>query len=132
MLADGAVLNVYEIMGMQLDADLAVLSACDTGSGKVTGGDDIIGLSHAFLGAGARSLIVSLWPVDDTSTAFTMQRMYQELRRGYMPSAALNTAQKALKSMTTEEVLGLYGEAVPVSHPLYWAPFVVIGAGLAF
>lgn len=128
MLADGAVLNVYEITGMLLDADLVVLSACDTGSGRVTGGDDMIGLSHAFLGAGARSLIVSLWPVDDRSTAFTMQGLYEELRRGSTPSAALNAAQKALRSMKTEDVSSLYGGDVPVSHPLYWAPFVVIGA----
>jgi CHAT domain-containing protein len=127
MLADGAVLNVYEILGLRLDADLVALSACDTGSGKVTGGNDIVGLPHAFLGAGARALIVSLWPVDDWSTELTMQRMYEELRRGLRPAAALRAAQLALRSMTTEEVGRNYGAAVPVAHPLHWAPLVVIG-----
>jgi CHAT domain-containing protein len=152
LLAEGTILNVYELMGIRLDADLVVLSACDTGAGEVTGGNDIIGLSHAFLGAGARALVVSLWPVNDRSATVTMKRMYEHMGQGVAPAEALRAAQLELRSMMEADLEREYLQAAQVSeshavpadpsamrggsderperppdHPLHWAPFVYIG-----
>jgi CHAT domain-containing protein len=79
---DGKV-SVREILDTwQLDADLVVLSACNTGLGQEAGGDGLMGFAQALLSAGARSLVVSLWPVDDTATALLMVRFYQNLLGG--------------------------------------------------
>jgi CHAT domain-containing protein len=76
-------------------------------------GDELIGLVRAFLGAGASTLGVSLWLVQDNTTAWLMEKYYERLRDGAGPAAAIRTAQLALK------------EQFP--HPYYWAPFVLIG-----
>jgi hypothetical protein len=72
-------LTVEALRGWHLDADLVTLSACETGLGKKTAGDGFLGFTHAFLRAGARSLVVSLWRVDDDATALLMLRFYQNL-----------------------------------------------------
>jgi len=104
MLANGAVLTVYELMGLRIDADLVVLSACRTGQGEMTGGDDVLGLTRGLLGAGARAAVVSLWPVDDVSTSVFMGEFYRQLQAGRDPSAALQAAQKFLCGLTPEEI----------------------------
>jgi CHAT domain-containing protein len=110
---DGA-LHVYEIYELDLSqADLVVLSACDTQLGKQSRGDDIIGLTRAFIYAGTPSVIASLWKVDDRATSDFMTAFYQQLRRGKSKAAALQTAR-----MQTRE---------KYPHPYYWAAFVLTG-----
>jgi len=109
--ADG-LLTTAEILTLRLDADLVVLSACNTGRGDVTG-DGVIGLSRAFLSAGAASIIVSLWAVSDTSTAFVMTHFYENLQRGQGKAQALRQAMLDAKEA--------YG------HPFDWAAFTIIG-----
>ena len=113
-------LEVHEVFGLRLSADLVVLSACQTalGSGSladVPPGDDWIGLTRAFLHAGAASVVATLWPVDDWATAALMERFYERLAAGDPPSRALARAQAALR------------EAPASAHPYYWAGFVLVG-----
>ena len=111
-LHDGWLLAA-DAMSLELDGALVTLSACESGRSEVVGGDEILGLTRAFLGAGAATLAVSLWLVQDETTADLMGDWYERLRDGERPAAALRTAQLGLK------------ERHP--HPYYWAPFVLIG-----
>ncbi len=118
-LNDGR-LDVYEVFGLRLVADLVVLSACQSALasgafGDVPAGDDWVGLSRAFLAAGARSVVASLWQVQDQATATLMVQFYQR----YLPDAdARDALAGAQRSML----------AVPsTAHPYYWAGFEAIG-----
>ena len=106
-------LTAAEVMDLDLGGALVTLSACESGRGEVVGGDEVLGLARAFLGAGAATLAVSLWLVQDETTAALMSRWYEQLRNGKGRAAALRAAQLELK------------ERHP--HPYYWAPFVLIG-----
>jgi CHAT domain-containing protein len=111
-------LEVHEVFGLHLAADLVVLSACQTGlaSGAladVPPGDDWVGLTRAFLHAGAAHVVATLWPVDDWATAALMERFYQGYASDAEPARALAEAQRALLAQPA------------TSHPFYWAGFVV-------
>ena len=114
------VLEVNEVFGLDMHADLVVLSACQTalGSGAqadVPPGDDWVGLTRAFLLAGARQVLGTLWPVDDWATATFMRHFYGNLARGMIPAQALSATQRSLSAST------------PTSDPFYWAGFVLVG-----
>ena len=111
-LANGWV-TVRDICEQRLSAELVVLSACETGLNKVYAGDEILGLARGFLTAGAASLIVSLWTVNDAAASLLMQDLYREMQRGHTPAASLRKAQ--LDSIARGE------------HPYLWSPFVLIG-----
>ena len=106
-------LNLFDIFNLQLGAELTVLSACETGMSAVWEGDELLGLARGFLYAGTPSLVVSLWTVNDRSTAQLMRRFYQELQRGASKSKALREAVLEVKA--------------EFPHPYYWAPFVLMG-----
>lgn len=105
-------LTLPEIYGLQLRADLVVLSGCETGA-VGTGGEEVIGLVRGFLYAGTPTVIASMWAVDDAAAAACMTAFYRALRAGTAPGAALCLAQRAQ----------LRGGL----HPYFWAPFTVIG-----
>lgn len=108
-----------EIARLNLKADLAVLSACDTGLGKLVGGEGINGLNSAFLVAGAKATLLSLWPVNDASTAITMENVFKLIiKDNYKPNQAVNTVKRAMAT-------GQAGEKL--THPKYWAPFLYNG-----
>jgi len=112
-------LEVHEVFGMDLDAALVVLSACQTGLGSgtladVPAGDDWVGLTRAFLHAGAARVVASLWAVEDEATGALMTRFYEALTAGAEPARALSLAQRAL--------LARPGTA----HPFFWAGFVTV------
>jgi CHAT domain-containing protein len=111
-LADGP-LSFYDVFDLHLDAELVTLSACNTGINELAPGDELCGLMRGFLYAGAPSLVVSLWAVNDRSTADIMRNFYAHLRAGLDKRAALRLAEL--------EALQQYG------HPYYWAPFVLMG-----
>jgi tetratricopeptide (TPR) repeat protein len=111
-LAD-APLSFYDVFDLGLGAELVTLSACNTGLTGLSPGDELCGLMRGFLHAGAPSLVVSLWAVNDRSTSELMQSFYRHLRGGADKRAALRSAEL--------EVLDRYG------HPYYWAPFVLMG-----
>jgi CHAT domain-containing protein len=112
---DDGLLQVREIAQLRLDADLVTLSACNTATGKLEGEEGIIGLTQAFLFAGARTVAASLWPVDDASTEFLMKRFYIHLAQGEDEASALRQAKLD------------YLKPMPDKPPIFWAPFVVVG-----
>jgi CHAT domain-containing protein len=111
--ADGE-LAVWEVYDARLPAALAVLSACVTGR-AIAKGTDLVGLTSAFLCAGAGALLTTLWEIHDESTPVFMGRLYDHLRRGENCAAALRQAQLDLL------------RAGPYRHPYYWAPFALSG-----
>jgi CHAT domain-containing protein len=115
---DDGILRMNEIVEMKLNADLVVLSACQSGLGKLVRGEGMIGLTRAFLYAGAGSVVVSLWKVDDLATSVFMQKFYKRMQEGAGIPAALRQAK-----------LDMMGSGVPAyRNPYYWAPFVVTGS----
>jgi len=109
-------LDLRTIRRLDLNADLVTLSACETALGREVRGEGVIGLAHAFLAAGARRALVTLWPVADRATAAFMTEFYQELHQGHPPAAALQTVRRRW-----------VGAAGPGRHPAFWAPFVLLG-----
>lgn len=109
-------LEVHEVYSMDLtNANLVVLSACETALGEQSAGDEIVGLTRAFLYAGAPSVITSLWNVDDESTAYLMTQFYTHYRGGMGVAAALRQAQ--------------FDTMVEYPEPYYWAAFTLHGDG---
>jgi tetratricopeptide (TPR) repeat protein/CHAT domain-containing protein len=106
-------LQLDEVLQLQLNADLVVLSACQSGRGRLYNGEGVRGLSRAFLYAGSRAVLCSLWSVDDAATADLMADVYRQLKAGQPAPEALRGAQLAMIRA---------GKA-----PLYWAPFILIG-----
>ncbi|HKZ55605.1 MAG TPA: CHAT domain-containing protein [Anaerolineales bacterium] len=114
-LADGW-LTTLDVFSLSLSASLVTLSACQTGRHAPGGGDELLGLMRAFLGAGAASLVLSLWAVEDRSTARLMSTFYKALAEGWSKGQALRRAQ-----------LDLLGGGDQTRHPYYWAPFFLVG-----
>jgi CHAT domain-containing protein/Tfp pilus assembly protein PilF len=108
----GYTLTAREIMQIPLDADLVTLSSCRSAGAKAYSGEGLVGLTWAFLQAGARRVIAGLWDVDDESTSRLMAKLYEELARGVPPEDALRDAKLSL----------LHG-AYPYKKPYYWGPF---------
>ena len=107
-------LKIADVQAVQLRARLVVLSCCHSGQGEIKA-EGVIGIARAFLGAGARSVLVSLWAIDDKATLEFMKFFYQNIRNGNSASVSLNRAMKSLKESET------------FSDVKYWAPFVLIG-----
>jgi CHAT domain-containing protein len=114
---DDGVLQMSEVMRLKLKADLVTLSACRTGLGKLLNGEGMIGLTRAFLYAGAQSVVVSLWDVNDAATATLMKAFYEGLQQGWTKDEALRQAKLTL----------LKGQQRAWQHPYYWAAFVLVG-----
>lgn len=123
---DDGRLTVDEIFNLRLAAGLVVLSACDTGVGlslagePISTGDEVVSLGRAFLHAGARNLVVSLWRVADASTAELMIDFYRNLQAQLPPAKALQLAQMRFINR---------GAGSGPVHPFYWAGFVLVGDG---
>jgi CHAT domain-containing protein len=115
---EDGVLYSGEIYNLKLNADLVVLSACETGLGKIQKGEGIIGLTRALLYAGAKNMIVSLWQVADESTSDLMVDFYKNSLENKGQIAYSEALRNAKLKMISE---GRY------AHPLYWSPFILIG-----
>ncbi len=114
---DNGLLQAWEIFEeMRLDAELVTLSACDTALGKELAGEGMIGLTRAFQYAGARSILASLWAVNDASTAGLMEQFYGQLKLGAAKDLALRQAQ-----------LTLLRNGGDFAHPFHWAAFILVG-----
>lgn len=141
-LADGSIgddgfLRTTEIFNLNMNADMVVLSACNTGKGRLIEGEGILGLQRAVFTAGASNLVVSLWSVYDKSTAFMIPEFYRQLLDlegqfrwdallryvglkdtffyGHKATAMRNAKRKMIDHPT-------------YNHPVFWAPFIVVGA----
>ena len=111
-LSDGW-FTAFDLFSMTCQTNLVTLSGCQSGMSEVAGADDLLGLMRGFLYAGARSLLLSLWNVNDISTAALMVRFYQEWQQGSSKSTALRSAMLAVR------------EEYP--NPFFWAPFLLVG-----
>jgi len=107
-------LEAHEIFGIDMNAYLVVMSACETGLAKVSVGDELIGLSRSFIYAGSASLTSSLWKVDDLATAVMIKRFFRYLKMGDSRSRALQKAILFVKDQVN-------------THPAFWAAFNLIG-----
>ncbi|MEQ8820579.1 MAG: CHAT domain-containing protein [Sumerlaeia bacterium] len=107
------VLSAQEVFGLSLRADMVVLSACQTGLGRVSNGDDVVGLNRAFLFAGTRQLLSTLWRVDDVSTAVLVKHFYRNLSAGMDTAEALRQAQLTVRQR--------------FDHPAHWAGMNLTG-----
>jgi CHAT domain-containing protein len=116
LLLSGGDLDVAAIQRLSLSAALVTLSACETGLGRNVRGEGIIGLPYAFLSAGARGVVVSLWPVADRSTADFMREFYGKLHGGAAPAAALLEVRREW-----------IARGAAAAHPSRWAAFVLVG-----
>jgi len=114
---DDGFLQSSEVVQLPLNADLVVLSACDTAVGPVQGEEGIETLSQAFLLAGSRTVISTLWSIDDDSTLFLMKSFYGQLAEKKTPQYALRIAKK--------HMLTTFGPTKAL--PYYWAGFTVEG-----
>jgi len=114
---DGS-LEAREIMNMHLNADLAVLSACETGNGRISPGEGVIGMSWAFFVAGTRSMVVSQWRVNSASTSQLMKNFYEALAR---------RRDRGNKSEALREASIRLMKDPRYRHPFYWAGFVLVG-----
>lgn len=115
-------LTTLDIFSMRLQASLVTLSACQTGRSVIGGGDELLGLMRAFLSAGAASVLLSLWAVEDRSTAAFMTAFYEKLTQGWTKGAALRHAQCWCLERESGD-----GESDRYAHPYFWAPFALVG-----
>jgi CHAT domain-containing protein len=148
----GESLSARAIVGeLDLDADLVTLSACTSGVSQVVAGDELLGLQRAFLYAGARAVLCTLWEAADFVALLLMDRFYADLRRGQPPAAALRDAQARLRAMTGRDLVATLdrwraeepqfvaalGELPEIAEdqldqqlyadPTWWAPFLLVG-----
>jgi CHAT domain-containing protein len=114
---DDGFLNTYEIYNMKLNARLAVLSACETGSGKLQKGEGVMSLARGFIYAGCPSIVMTLWQVEDQSGTEIMKNFYIYLSKGKRKDVALRMAK--LKHLDSSDPL--------TAHPHYWLGYVNIG-----
>jgi len=106
-------LTMGEVMNMKIGAYVAVLSACKTGMGHITG-EGVMGMGRAFQYAGVRSVIMSLWSVEEKSATMLTEKFFQYLKEGNTPTEALRKAKNYIKSEGYR-------------HPAFWAPFIIVG-----
>ncbi|XP_044180420.1 tetratricopeptide repeat protein 28-like, partial [Acropora millepora] len=109
------ILKMSDVQAANLRARLVVLSCCHSGRGRVLKGEGVVGIARAFLAAGARSVLVALWAIDDEATMVFMKRFYQQLKEGKTASAAVQQSMKFLR------------ESEQFYEMKYWAPFQLIG-----
>ena len=107
-------LTMKDVLDAKLDAKLVVLSCCHSGRGKIKA-EGVVGIARAFLGAGARSVIASLWEIDDDATLMFMKHFYEHLVKGQTASKSLHEAMKMMR------------ESDEFNAVKYWAPFMLIG-----
>jgi len=117
---DDGLLQASEIAQLKLNADWVVLSACNTAAENKPGGEALSGLARAFFYAGARSLIVSHWQVDDAATARLMATTFK-LHEEKPELSHAEVLQQAMLAMLDE------AKSDAEAHPRFWAPFVVMG-----
>ena len=144
---EDGLLTASEVAKLKLNADLAVLSACNTGNGKYFRGEGLDGLGRAFMIAGSKQVIVSLWPVDSIATTALMSELYRGLGKGISAGEALRLAQKSLRVKGAGKGAALAERGVKVvttkaqdaagstsqsqvageyDNPFYWSPFILI------
>ncbi|MCX7180625.1 MAG: CHAT domain-containing protein, partial [Proteobacteria bacterium] len=116
-------LTLEEILGLKLDADWVVLSACNTAAGDGTAADAVSGLGRGFFYAGTRALLVTHWPVESASARLLVTGLFDRQAR----DPALSRAQALRQSMLS--LMGQNSGSFTYAHPLFWAPYALVGDG---
>jgi CHAT domain-containing protein len=122
--SDDGMLEAREILGLSLPAELAVLSACETGLGEVVGGEGLVGMSWAMLTAGTPTVVVSQWKVDSESTTQLMLAFHRTIAAASAKSHAIEGKAQALRAAELELL-----RTPRFHHPFYWAGFEMLGNG---
>jgi len=126
---EDGLLTMGEILGLEVNADFVVLSACNTAAADGRGAEAVSGLGRAFFYAGARSLLVSNWPVASSSTTQLMTHLFTSLASDDTLYRA-EALRRTRVAMIDEGVFKLNGEdAFSYAHPIFWAPFTLVGDG---
>mgnify|MGYP001166804495 CR=1 FL=1 len=112
---EDGILQNHEIYPLNLNADLVTLSSCFSGFGEIDPNEGNMGIYRSFLIAGAKSVIISLWNVEDESTSILFTKFYEKLKEGKSKAESLRLAKMHLKNKTRFD------------HPFYWAPFILMG-----
>jgi CHAT domain-containing protein len=114
---EDGMLHAFELYQMSLDAQLVVLSACNSGTGKISNGEGILSLAYGFMYAGVPSIVASHWTVDDASSYLIMEKFYKNLNDGMDKGAALRKAKlEALQELPANK-----------TFPMYWGGYYLIG-----
>jgi CHAT domain-containing protein len=124
--ASGTLLTASDVVGLDLDANTVILSACNTGGpGNSTGGESLSGLARSFFFAGARSMLVTHWSINDQTSAILVTDTLDRLVASQDGGLA-----SALRASQLRMIEGA-GKGLPayLAHPFYWAPFALIGEG---
>jgi CHAT domain-containing protein len=133
-IIDGLLTAKEVLREWHINADLVTLSACESGLGKEVGGEGTVGFAHAFFQAGARSVLVSLWRVDDSATSLLMRRFYENVTGAYRDKRAGRVGVPMPKAEALSEaksyVRGYRNRAgrFQYAHPSFWSPFILIGS----
>ncbi len=125
---DDGLLQTSEVLDLELRAELVTLSACRSGRGDLRRGQGLVGLSQAFLAAGAAAVVVSLWDVDDRSTPFLMSAFYRQIASGSSHAEALRAARRELFQRRAPTRIALRQRQISYAHPRFWSSFVLVGA----
>ncbi|MEZ4867533.1 MAG: CHAT domain-containing protein [Caldilineaceae bacterium] len=142
-IAPNETLSAQEVLQLHsVSCDLVVMSACESGLSQVQRSDELLGLAHAFLHAGANAVIATLWRVDEAAAYLLMARFYWEVQQGKSYAAALHRAQCYLRTLLLEEARTQLAQVDdtathwisnpdphPFADPFYWAPFILIVTG---
>jgi CHAT domain-containing protein len=107
-------LTMSEVMGLKMPTELVATIACETGLGSAVGGEGVMNLGRAFQYAGARSVLTSLWGVEDESSNILGERLFAGMKQGRDKDVSLLEARRTLRDKGYE-------------HPFYWAPFILVG-----
>jgi CHAT domain-containing protein len=107
-------LRLSEVMGLKIDADMVALTACQTGLGRRISGEGTMGMGRAFQHAGAKSVLMSLWSVSETSSVKLVESFFRNLKEGKPKLEALRLARKEIRDQGYD-------------HPFFWAPFILVG-----
>jgi CHAT domain-containing protein len=143
---DSGRLEVRDIFTLDLNASLVVLSGCETALGKLSSGDELVGLTRAFIYAGTPSVVASLWKVDDASTAQLMSSFYRNLKSKTKVESLRQAQLDMIRGKANSPLLAQRGvggvaklgevgaprsapSSVSLSHPYFWAPFILVGDG---
>ncbi len=114
---ENELLYIKDIYGLQLNANMVVLSACETANGALAKGEGIVNLARGFTYAGASSVVPTLWKISDVATAKLMEKFYLELKAGQPKHIAMATAKRHF----------IETSSTYTGHPFYWAAFVLVG-----
>jgi CHAT domain-containing protein len=122
-------LTMEEILALKLDADWVILSACNTGAGTSSGAEALSGLGRAFFNAGARSLLITNWSVESASARELVTDLFK--RQAAEPSLARSEAlRRAMMALLDSGYYSYNGKTIfTYAHPVFWAPYSIIGEG---